>query len=63
MVFSGCYVFREFVSVSYVILLFWFMGIDGINDGGEDDGEYGFGRLLLKVCSVEDVENIFVVVL
>lgn len=60
---SGCYAFREFASASHVILPSWFTGTDGTNDGGEDDGEHGSGRLLLKARSVEDVENTFVVVL
>lgn len=52
------------VSVSYNIFVFWFMGNDGIMyDGFDDDGEYGVGRLLLKVFIDNDVKNILVVVL
>lgn len=54
--------FRQFASASHMILPFTFTGTDETNDGGEDDGEHGSGRLLLKARSVTDVENTLVVV-
>lgn len=45
-----------------MVLPFTFTGTDETNDGGEDDGEHGSGRLLLKARSVIDVENTLVVV-
>lgn len=60
---SRGYAFRQFASASHTIFPFRFMGSDGTtNDGSEDDGEHGAGRLLLKALIVKAVENTLVVV-